>query len=1130
MAESSSQIHYQQMIDFLDHLDETFADYDKLVQDIALSADNEKSRIDKDHVARQEELQQIADNNKRQAKDRLNAWNRKIDNYRIQYEKIRLSIAESLSLAATYGGTEEKTVCEKDSIALLKEESKTLKARKRPDDDAPLLQKYESAKELQSILKKEISDLNDAVTQQYQKEVSHYESEHQRSVGENDSRQVKALEETQAKKIYRMQRAEENLQENVEQELQPERQQKIYDWLKATIVDCATFQPSETLPNGVDFGYARCDVDRHFKDATKANILSSKFGFAMDGDNQGHTLTMPYGHRFIDAKFSTLLLFDRASRPLMADVMRTLALQMLMSIPCNKVRFTFADPIDLGLTFACFAPLGETDSRVIDTRIWSNSNDIEQHLDMIVSHTGDVIQRCLQGRYKNIVEYNDAAGKNAEPLRIFMCMDFPQHFTSQALESMESIVSKGPQTGVFTILAMAEDDLHSDACPPSIRKMAEQMNQIICKNGRMYLDHMISGEPLEYLPLSIPTAKQMQECIKTLQHGIKESEKIDVTYDDISNNLLHHPEYWFHFDAKNGISVPIGLEGANRPVELQLGGVNENGQKRSFHAMVGGNIGSGKSTVLHAIVLGILLKYSPEDVQMYLLDFKRGVEFNNYAGKQLNNFRVIAIDTEPEFGLAVLKSLVAEEQRQSALFRQENVVRIEEYRELMAKRGVIHHNMPRLVVVFDEYQELFKDGSDPIVQECAKILKQVVLQAGSAMGIHIILSTQDIANVQGLDTALFEQFETRIVLRGSVESNQQLLSPGNPALQQLVTADIGQGVFNNAGGHQDQNRMFRGANIDRGHSGKQSQLNAWLKQISEAQNQLPDLQPVEPRLLLSSVQDDEHSVLACFVKNGEIDSYAKPENRLFVGESLTMVNIFKPTLRSRSGQNLLLVGENQLKAQKCCAFAAMSLIYETIRLEGEIDHPIITVFNFEGREEDSENNLLRRLFTALPEAFEVVDSDNLINGLEVLQSSLAQGDRHFVIFYGLNRARRLMQASNGYASMPRDLLVSLMQNGPANGMNFIVWANDAQMYQRDYNDTLPLFDYRLGFNMDTNSYQNLLGYSVRMNQNGQPDVEEGDLNAVYFDINDENRKIRLYDAPTNRWFQDFVDKCKQYIL
>lgn len=1124
-----AEINYQQMIDLLDRLDATFADYDKLLQDINLSVDNEKSQINKDHAARQETLQQIADANKKQAKDRLNSWNEKIENYRTQCEKIRLNIAESLSLAATYGVKEDKSLREKDSTALLEEESKALKARKRPDDTAPLLTKYEEIKKLQEVLRKKIGDLSNAVMQQYQKEVDRYESEHQRSAIENDSRQVEALEENQAKRTYRIQRAQENLQENVEQELQPEQQQEIYDQLKATIVDSATFQPAGTLPSGVDFGYARCDVDRHFKDLTKAGILSSKFGFAMDGDNQGHSLTLPYGHRFIDAKFSTLLLFDRESRPLVADIMRTLALQMLMAIPCNKVRFTFADPIDLGLTFACFGPLGETDSRVIDTRIWSNSSDIEQHLEMIVSHTGDVIQRCLQGRYKNIMEYNDAAGKNAEPLRIFMCMDFPQHFTPQALESMQSIVSKGPQTGVFTILAMAEEDLHSDVCPPSIRKMVEQMNQIICKNGRMYLDHTVGGEPLEYLPLNIPNAKQMQDCIKTLQRGIKESEKIDVTYDDISNNLLHHPEYWFHFDAKNGISVPIGLEGANRPVELQLGGVNENGQKRSFHALVGGNIGSGKSTILHSIVLGILLKYSPEDVQMYLLDFKRGVEFNNYAGKQLNNFRVIAIDTEPEFGLAVLKSLVAEEQRRSALFRQENVVRIEEYRELMAKRGVVHHNMPRLVVVFDEYQELFKDGSDPIVQECAKILKQVVLQAGSAMGIHIILSTQDIANVQGLDTALFEQFETRIVLRGSVESNQQLLSAGNPALQQLVTADIGQGVFNNAGGHQDQNRMFRGANIDRGHGGEQSHLNAWLKQISAAQNQLPDLQPVEPRLLLSSVQDDENSVLARFVKNGEIDSYAKPENRLFVGESLTMVNIFKPTLCSRPCQNLLLVGENQLKAQKCCAFAAMSLIYETIRLEGEITRPIITVFNFEGREENSENNPLYRLFTALPEAFEVVDADNLINGLEVLQSILEQGNRHFVIFYGLNRARRLMQSSTGYASMPRDLLVSLLQNGPANGMNFIVWANDAQMYQRDYNDTLPLFDYRLGFNMDANSYQNLMGYSVRMNPNGQPAAEEGELNAVYFDINDENRKIRLYDAPTNRWFRDFVEKCKQYI-
>ena len=117
-----AEINYQQMIDLLDRLDATFADYDKLLQDINLSVDNEKSQINKDHAARQETLQQIADANKKQAKDRLNSWNEKIENYRTQCEKIRLNIAESLSLAATYGVKEDKSLREKDSTALLEEE------------------------------------------------------------------------------------------------------------------------------------------------------------------------------------------------------------------------------------------------------------------------------------------------------------------------------------------------------------------------------------------------------------------------------------------------------------------------------------------------------------------------------------------------------------------------------------------------------------------------------------------------------------------------------------------------------------------------------------------------------------------------------------------------------------------------------------------------------------------------------------------------------------------------------------------------------------------------------------------------------------------------------------------------
>lgn len=1122
MDERLSQVNYQDMMDWLKDLDEKFAEYDARCKEIRRKSDEEQGAIQSKYKTRAEQLRKEADRAKNAAKKRRSEWTKKIASYTDTVSSVQNKVSSALSIAATYGFAENENTSEKDSVALLEQESQNLQAKKMEDDNATLLQMHKSSRQLYSTLQQEIKQLDIAVDKQYRQEVWYSEEAYAKGCTANDKEKQTGLETSQRKKINRLRRAQETLQENVQEELLPQDKAERYTELKKTIVEADLFQPAEQFPEGICFGYAEYNAEKHFSDKTKAAILGSQFSFAMEKSATRHSLVVPYGHCFTEPKFSTMIVYDTKSRGQVVDLLRGMVMQLFMTIPCGKVRFTFVDPVDLGNTFAMFSRLGEVDERIIDTRIWSDEGRIEERLQVVVDHTEDVIQRCLQGRFRNIVEYNRSAGKNAEPLRFVVVMDFPKHFSQRALDRLESITSKGPQNGVFTILAINKEDLESPACPAEIQRIAAQVNQIRCEDGRMYLQEKIGDEPLYYQPIQLPAGEKVQHCIDVLRRGIQESERIVITYNDVSDNLLDKPEYWFHFDARNGISIPIGLEGANRPVMLQLGGVNKGGKKRPFHAMVGGTIGAGKSSMLHAIITGILLHYNPEDVQLYVLDFKRGIEFKCYADAGLENFRTIAIDTEPEFGLAVLQSLVEEEKKRSSRFREENVDRIEAYRERMAEKGIIHHDMPRLVVVFDEYQELFQDSDDPMVRECARILSQVVLQAGSAMGIHIILATQDVSNVHGLDPALYAQFETRIALKCNETTCKTILSADNEASNQLVTADAGQAVFNDAAGHKDYNRMFRGAYIlpeERIHI---------LSRIHDAQQNMPDLKTRPARLLLSSVQDDPDNVLNRFSECGYVEEDAMPASRLFLGESLSMVNTFQPKLWVREEQNLLLVGRNQEKAAKACAFAAMSLLYETIRQEGGITSPVITVFNFEGRNAMQSDNPLKRICAALPEAFEQVDSDNMLNALQILQQRLEENERHYVIFFGLNRARRLLQASSRYDQLPREILVDLLRRGPENGMHFLVWANDPALYLNDYSDTLDLFEYRLGFDMEPAEYEATISYMVRQGKDGQT-KEEGNLSVIAFDINDENQKIRLYDTPTEEWLNHFIANCRQYI-
>src|SRR5207302_10138506 len=108
---------------------------------------------------------------------------------------------------------------------------------------------------------------------------------------------------------------------------------------------------------------------------------------------------------------------------------------------------------------------------------------------------------------------------------------------------------------------------------------------------------------------------------------------------------------------------PLGRAGATKRQHLQLG------RGTSQHVLIAGKTGSGKSTLLHALITNLSLLYSPDEVELYLIDFKKGVEFKTYASHELPHARVVAIESDREFGLSVLQRLDAELKVRGEKFR-----------------------------------------------------------------------------------------------------------------------------------------------------------------------------------------------------------------------------------------------------------------------------------------------------------------------------------------------------------------------------------------------------------------------------------------------------------------------------
>ena len=898
--------------------------------------------------------------------------------------------------------------------------------------------------------------------------------------------------------------------------LHPDEVRTKYEFLETIAPADANYEPTKEIPDAVQIG--NIVVDLHTMESLLPNAaeviqyIRESFSFALKDTEDGNaSLQFAVGRSFSDTRMNQAIIFDSSNREKALEYMRALEMRYFMSIPCGSFRVTMIDPIGLGENFNAFSCLGDDDERIISTKIWSQADRIEQQLTLLINQIEHVHQDCLRDEFKDIVSYNAHVGKNAEPMQMLFVADFPRNLTKNSISLLEKIISSGPKCGVYTILSVARGDFTEDL-PLGFREMW-QLN--------------VSGHSMNYnyktgmhifSPVAYPSPDNAEAIMTALRTGIKNSGHVEIGYDEISDDLTQHPERWFSFKCDDGIEIPIGLEGARRTVSIHLGGENS----IEHHALISGTTGSGKSTLLHTIITSLLLRYSPEDVQIYLLDFKHGVESKIYADWKLPNFRVISVDTEPEFGYSVLQSLVNKViASRSNLFKSQNdrpEASIEQYnREADKDTTGKMHRIPRIVFIADEFQEMFRDEESDNTKKCKQLIKNIA-QQGRSFGVHLILASQVLPDVL---SDVYGLMYDRIALRSTPESATYILNANNPGVETLENVSPGKGIFNNSGGSRDANHAFRVAIVNT------SDHDTLLQRIAERQKEVLFWKPTfKPRLLLSTIQDDRDNPLNRFTNTGLLPASRAIGCPLYLGEEIAMVDRFHITLRAKRMQNLLIMGADSKQASTLYGFAAMSILFNSYLKDRGAQlhsHPIISFFDFKNLYEDDSfdgayEDVMNTLCARFPNAIRIFGSESLIDGIDTLTEELennTQGTEHYVIFAGINRARRL-QNTNGYDVSPKAKLEKLIREGPAKGCNFIVWANEPAAFLSLYGDLLQEFDYRLVYGLNEDQYIQTI-QSAAMSTTT-------DTTVISYNPDDDIRKIRIYSQPLPTWMNQFMDR------
>lgn len=246
---------------------------------------------------------------------------------------------------------------------------------------------------------------------------------------------------------------------------------------------------------------------------------------------------------------------------------------------------------------------------------------------------------------------------------------------------------------------------------------------------------------------------------------------------------------------------------------------------------------------------------------------------------------------------------------------------------------------------------------------------------------------------------------------------------------------------------------------------------------------------------------------------------------MYFAKSLTLDEQFELRLYSDEAQNLLIAGPEDGRVKRILGISAMSVLFNAIVMNDGIlpDKPIITYFDFSnGRRNLASYDILNELAACYPQQIRVFGKSTVMFGLEQMEREIEEGihERHFVIFAGLNRAKKILSHSTTYEKSPRERLIQMVEAGPEKGVNFIIWANEPESFMEFYPEMLDWFDYRIGYELQDDTFKKMF-LSAH--------IELGDDNtAISYSVDDGNLKIRIYDAPLKEYvdkFIDQVDKC-----
>ena len=659
----------------------------------------------------------------------------------------------------------------------------------------------------------------------------------------------------------------------------------------------------------------------------------------------------------------------------------SIILNFLFAFPAGRLNLCFVDVDDKG-DFSRYARLRQINDRILFNGIIRDEANIDSTIKEMEKHMNDVYENQISyNNSEDLYEYNKKSITNPQSFHLLVILNFPNGFRNDTLTRLRKIVLQGNRSGIFTFLVHNKNNFNTTSVQESkINEFLSSINKKLLhlkyENKKLSILEKIASDQSdknEFVLENKLSYDKIPEYIKILDSNSKRSAKISIklsTMFEFSDvNAKESTETFSEV-----IDIPIGMRGG----ELQNLRLSSLGDGSAHCAIIGGT-GSGKSNLLHTIIMSACYRYSPNEFVLYIVDFKGGVEFKYYEAdhiveKQLPHVKLTGLTSDPEDGVAILDNIKKELRRREDLFRQNNVEDIVQYNLKHADNV-----LPRMLVIIDEVQELF-ERNESLGQYAINVMSEL-FKKGRAFGISLLWASQNVPKVAGLRDKVISQIGNRISLRLNNADDSADLDIDPKKVKNLNRPEKGLAIMkdNRTGNDNVEFRVAFAETTENRREYSDIILNKW-KDVTSKGDRTPLYVVGNGEIAKANIGDTKFTKVPHL---SDVTANSNGSYKINIGQDYITGNPFELDIHLRgSKSNLWFAGASVEELRDMMGYSLLSVLLEN-KLNSSVESKNIYYINGELKDLNNPEDLYYVLPNAFSDDIEVVDSQNEFASLMV---------------------------------------------------------------------------------------------------------------------------------------------------